>query len=240
MTAPKYLLLGDTHGQLDPVIEAVAMTLDNGVKTLVQLGDWGFCWPSGGKVNALRSLLEANRVTMYFLDGNHDWHPEINRRWFDGQFQDHDVLRFMRRGTSPFPGVVALGGAASIDKRHRRPGHSWWPDELITIDQVASPTLAAREHTTTPCDVLLTHDAPVLPPGLPPFPGASKADYAYCEGNREMIRAAMRCKPRRCFHGHYHMRYESRYEDTIVIGLAADGTKGSMLLVDEHWDPVKP
>lgn len=232
MLQAKYLLLGDTHGQLDAAIRAIAAAKAARVDTIIQLGDWGFLWPKHNAILALHQLLDDAAVRMIFIDGNHDWHGGLATvAW-----HQYPWLRYMPRGTVETFGDVRvgfLGGAASIDRDHRTPGRNWWPTETITDAEV--------DRLTT-CDVLLTHDAPAVPRGLPAWPWpVSLAVTAALDHNREMIqRAIERAQPRRVFHGHYHFAYRDfayPSRDRLIVGLDADGRKGSMLLVDKRFDP---
>jgi hypothetical protein len=120
----------------------------------------------------------------------------------------------------------AIGGAFSIDWRDRKPGRSWWPEEVTTVDDV-------ERLGTAPLDVLVTHEAPA---GVP-FEGyrLPEEDEVRAEEVRRYIRAATEAtQPRMVLHGHWHRRHtyelawptedhgELAWRSTLVEGLAAD------------------
>lgn len=227
MLQAKYLLLGDTHGRLDVVIRAIAAARAARVDTIFQLGDFGFVWPGRDQLAALHQLLDDASMRMIFLDGNHDHHQGLA----ETAWHKYPWLRYMPRGSVETFGTTKvgfLGGAASIDREFRTLGRDWWPTEVITDADVEA---------LTPCDVLLTHDAPELPPKLPawPWPVSTTVEAALWR-NRELVaRAVERGRPRMLVHGHYHFAYRNTFRNTLVVGLDADGRKGSMLLVDKDF-----
>lgn len=230
MMKPTYLLLGDTHGSMHVARTAIGVAVAYDVTTIFQLGDWGYVWPGADRVEALSALLVEAGVTMVFIDGNHDMHhvlPTLTTQMYPN-------LVYVTRGdVLVFGGVRVgfLGGAASIDQDVRTPGKDWWPSEQIT---------SADVHRLTPCDVLLTHDAPAMPFKLPKWPWPVSYDVQrQLNHSRAMVALAVeRTKPSLLVHGHYHFAYKSRWlGSTTVRGLSADGNPGSMLLVDERFEP---
>jgi hypothetical protein len=74
----QYLYLGDTHGDLDFVASAAALAAEHDAE-IVQVGDWGFCWPGADQLIDLSLILQRAGelhakppVTMRFCEGNHD------------------------------------------------------------------------------------------------------------------------------------------------------------------------
>ena len=108
-------------------------------------------------------------------------------------------------------------GCVSIDRHLRVTGESWWPTETITADDV--DTLIGR--ASGGLDVLFTHDAPTLPPGMRPLGDpVLRADCA--ASTAHVARAVEVTAPKLLLHGHYHRRYTSTYGTTRVEGLASD------------------
>lgn len=229
MLQAKYLLLGDTHGRIDVVIRAIAAARAARVDTIFQLGDFGFVWPGHNKLADLHQLLDDAGMRMIVLDGNHDHHQGLA----ETAWHQYPWLRYMPRGTVETFGqtrVGFLGGAASIDRDNRTVGVNWWPTEEITDADVEA---------LAPCDVLLTHDAPEVPPKLPawPFPVSAQIDRALGRSREMVARAVERACPRLLVHGHYHFAYRSTFRDTQIVGLDADGRRGSMMLADRDFRP---
>lgn len=237
---PRYLLLGDTHGSLDDIREAVDVGLAHGVDEIIQLGDCGVLWPGHNRLDWLNDFLDGIGMRFRFIDGNHDWHPEIRHRVRAGELRDDGStpVSYIPRGavwqTPNGTRVGCIGGAPSIDRRMRTQDLSWWAEEFV------DPTLCEEMPA---CDVLLTHDSPVLPTPIEqrgPYPGATEADLRYCALGRECIQMAVQAaKPRRLYHGHYHCYWEGEWEGTKIVGLANNSEKGSIVLVDESFEPIE-
>ena len=107
-----------------------------------------------------------------------------------------------------------------MDRRDRREGMSWWPEEHLTDDDVAHAVGAG------PVDAIVAHDAPdgVEIPGLWPADSvpASEADAA--QRHRQRVGHVVdQTRPAVFFHGHYHVRYTALRGYTKVVGLADDG-----------------
>jgi hypothetical protein len=163
-------------------------------------------------------------VWMRVIDGNHDAHPLVRsaRPALDNGIRPirDRVIDWADRGAVwDWCGITfgALGGAVSIDRNVRTEGHSWWPTETITDDDVDELITQSRGSL----DVLLTHDAPILPPGIRPL--ADIALAADCAAStRQVARAVEITEPKLLIHGHYHQRYSASYRLTNVEGLASD------------------
>ena len=234
MTKPKYMVLGDTHGDLAWTKKMLGVANIRGIKTIFQVGDWGFLWPADPNERQgyewLESELAERGQTMYFIDGNHDWHTELNARtWSKNLF-------YMQRGsTLVFPtddpdddhGIVLgfMGGAPSIDKAHRSEGVDWFPEEEVT----------EADYVRAPVDILFTHDAPALPPDFKGFPLGEELE-ARCARHREHVANVARItQPRLLIHGHYHRHYHSTFEGVAVLGLNCNRSRGAAALFDHKF-----
>lgn len=235
---PAYAIVGDMHGNLSAAIAAMDFAKSYNVKTLFQLGDWGFMWHGHGKdrlvkLNMLASELRARGQHMYFIDGNHDWHPELRSMPLSDW---PNTVTYCKRGsyltlrnTDGKDVVVGfMGGAASIDKKYRIEGVSWWHEEVPTDHDIPPVKL----------DVLMTHDAPELPPGLNGYKFDDDISK-YVKDSRDAIAKAVELtKPSKLFHGHYHMSYRAKYVDTAVYGLHYEYNDGSIMIVDSDFNPA--
>jgi predicted phosphodiesterase len=233
----RILLVGDTHGNerwwnnyISPAAEALA------VDAICQVGDFGYWRGSEDFLQAVGS----SGVPVYFLDGNHEHHWYLNTevaaaRTRNGTGVGEPValtsgLTFLPRGVRvDWDGVcvAACGGAASIDRRWRKTGVDWFPEELITDTDVAAFT------STGTVDVLLTHDAPMSAPvPLAPRNTLSPAwleELPTCDKNRLVLEDVVdAAQPKILIHGHYHVAWTgdvTRPWGTYrAVGLAEDGT----------------
>jgi hypothetical protein len=216
----KYLFLGDAHNDLDFAESAAKLALQHGAE-IIQLGDWGFIWPGDTQIDELSNMLVSLKVTMRFVDGNHDDHPSLQRLQRQGQrsavviapnviYQPRGSVHEDEDGTR----FLFLGGAPSIDQAGRIAGESWWPEETITDTQF-NHAMSAKG----PFHVLVTHDAPALPPGFSPK-GTPSYQHDQELSMTRIDALILRHRPLRHLHGHWHCRYDRLHRSgTLVTGL---------------------
>jgi len=235
--AEKIGFVGDLHGDMEHVLIAARTLHDLGVKVIIVTGDFGFIWP---RINYRRSLdklssrLNALDITLYFVDGNHEWFPELL-----SYAQDQDGLRSIRDNVIHLPRgyrieltsgamFAALGGANSIDRDLRKEGLDWWPEESITETDLA---LLGSELV----DVLVGHDAPLGLRILDQFLDSTKSSWApdmvrYShEGRAQFHKGFAAVRPRIYIGGHYHYFVNER--------ISIDGASGPLsrvLLLDTN------
>lgn len=213
----KVLLAGDTHGDLPHVAYLLRTAAREGCDRIVQVGDFGF-WPHvepfHERVNA---AARSAALTWYWLDGNHENFDVLETTVeMDAPepMQMDDSLWYLPRGSTwewDSCRFMALGGAPSVDKEYRVEGATWWPQELLTQEQVT------RAQSRGPVDVLLTHDAP---DGVCPIVGPSYKGDRLSQHHRRLISAVTEAvTPRLLAHGHYHHRYSGAFGATQVEGL---------------------
>ena len=236
MTRTRYAIIGDTHGDFLWTLKVLDHCRDLKISTVFQVGDWGFMWPNAttkpnDQIAFLADALLARGQEMYFIDGNHDWHPKLRskRSW-------PSSLHYQRRGTSKIfknddgrdVRVAFLGGATSIDKNHRIEGESWWPEEEIKEEEL--PVDAA--------DIILTHDAPEQPHNMAEMELPMGLAYR-CRRSREFVKQAVRnTQARILFHGHYHWSYRGSFGGTEVIGLNCNRKTGGYVIVNHNFEEV--
>jgi predicted phosphodiesterase len=231
-------LAGDWHGD-DRWAQWILTELHaRGVRVVVQLGDFGV-WPvdDDGRpfLDAVQACLSRLDMLLLFLDGNHDDLDQLEawERDGDGVARLREQIWHLPRALRwTWQGVrfAALGGATSLDARHRRPHRSWWPQEALRPHQVDRLTSGGV------LDVLLTHDAPALAavPGLSSSgwdPGALEVARWH---RRQLQDAADATRPRLLVHGHMHVRYQAQLpapyaiagptRETLVAGLDCDSS----------------
>jgi len=233
-SAPRIGFVGDVHGDLGALLAAAQTMRSRGVDTLIVTGDFGFVWPG---VNYKRTLDKISRrmsglgVVLYFVDGNHEWFPELYSYGVDadGQRRLRDNIVHLPRGyrvkLSSGKELAALGGANSIDRDVRVEGVDWWAEESITVGDLA-------RLGTDPAEILVGHDAPLRVPSLDWILAGNELALsdemlAYSlAGRRTFHRGFFELKPELYVGGHYH-RYvnevvtfddsTSRFECRVVI-----------------------
>lgn len=235
----RLLLIGDIHGDLPTLRAAFSRAEEEGCQALIQLGDFGW-WPHtdwGFRfVEQVKKLVAEFGLPLYFIDGNHDNHPDL---WAahesvtaEGFHQISERFFYIPRGLRwqwSGVGFLAVGGGYSIDVALRTPGFSWWPTELLSEEEI----LKAIDPSGVPVDVVLTHEAPEgVNLGISMFP------IPLAERSRKDVRRIVdHVKPTRLYHGHYHVRNDAYYFNPHTglrvesIGLAHEGDPDGNLIV---------
>jgi predicted phosphodiesterase len=214
------LFAGDWHGSYLQGKRAIDHAAGQGIATVVQLGDFGIWDNDKPYLNKLDKLLRSHNMMLFFVDGNHEDFPRLYAKQTFGvgslrPVRDH--IHHLPRGTRvDWDGVsvLAMGGAASIDKNHRRKGYSWWEEEFITPEQ------AAHAIAGGPADMMWCHDSPVTAPNSvvdAPKTGSRQLVFrpemvAYSLSHRERLaEITNQVKPRILLHGHYHAPMSGYY-----------------------------
>lgn len=226
------LFAGDWHGSTTQAANAINHAAQNGVKLIVQLGDFGI-WRDDRKfLDKTNRMLESKNMHLSFVDGNHEDFPRL----YEHPLNDYG-LRPVRKRIWHLPrgtrldwegvSVLALGGAASIDKKHRRKGHSWWPEEFISDDEAELAIAGGR------ADMMWCHDSPHGAPNSivddPYLQNLSRRDFGsdvmdYCEDHRKVLaRVTHAAQPRVLLHGHYHMAMSGYYRHPSGITASVRG-----------------
>lgn len=230
----KLAIAGDWHGNAGWARHAIEYATLKGADAMIQVGDFGF-WTKGGDTEAyLASVSKAVRksgIRFYWFDGNHE---DFSRR---DEFNSWDTLTYLPRGTRwEWWGkkFMAVGGAFSIDRFLRKEGKGWWPQELLTPEEL---DYACREPQGL--DVILSHDCPtgVNIPGIgPDSKPRGGADIwppdmlAGAAAHRKKMRQIWDAHhPEVWVHGHFHVPYGPLYYgSTKFYGLDCDGARGGM------------
>lgn len=245
LTLNRVLLVGDTHGNAHWWQGVVVVVADRlGVDAIVQVGDFGY-WPGSFDGDAYLELVRAAPVPVLFIDGNHENHPAL--RHDSGYPNRHPVslggsLWYLPRGSQvniAGMSVLAVGGARSIDRAHRRAGTSWFWEEAVDADDLAAIS-------GLKADILLAHDAPAGwdIPGLLPDPALPwdwRLERPACEEHRSRLREALDIlQPKIVVHGHYHQAYDLERAESWgplrVAGLSEDGTPGAFATLTADVD----
>jgi len=224
------LLAGDWHGSISQAAKVIDHAAEHDVEVIFHLGDFGIWYNDKPYLNKLENRLRTHGITLYFVDGNHEDFKRLyakpigedgTRRVRDNIFHLPRGLRFEINGIS----YLALGGAASIDRKFRVVDRSYWEEELITDEDVEKSIAGGK------VDVMLCHDSPASAPNTVTdnVMGQMRAQLSFgpenlllCAWNRNQLdRVVQAVKPDYLFHGHYHapMRGVIESTGTQVIGL---------------------
>lgn len=219
----RILMAGDVHADAGWAEQLCHVARELHCSTIAQLGDFGY-WehmqPEGpAYLDFWELLLERSGLRLAWIDGNHENHTLLRAKYKVhpdlGWARIRNGLYYISRGARwKWDGVTFLGvgGAFSIDKQHRKPGRSWWPEEMLTVAE------AERAKAGGHVDVMLTHDCPA---GVDVFASHHSDDWLYfreSEENRELLLDVVEAvRPDRLYHGHFHVRHSA------VLDLPADG-----------------
>lgn len=220
---PDYMVfVGDIHGEFD-IFKRQIKRLGIGKCCMISVGDFGVGFSRPQKEKAifknLNSFLSQRDIELFVIAGNHDA-PE----YFQGQINlSHfkllpDYTSFKIGGSK----VLFIGGAISIDRKHRKEGYSYWEDEAIKL-----PPYPITEKP----DIIVAHDAPLWAgkdaSSLYDEPGNPVKSDAIA-GRKILGDLAFNLKPRLFVHGHYHFSYSFNYYGTTYRGLD----------INEFWSPT--
>lgn len=247
-------LAGDWHGDTRWAIHALERFAALGVRTIHQLGDFGF-WPGRAGTayaGAVSTAAQRLGLTLAVTPGNHEDYSLLaaldaaDRGDALGAvgypYEDIAVLPRGHRWTHDSGGIartfVSLGGAASVDLDNRVPGLSWWPAEAISDRDVAR--VAAGGHA----EVMLCHDSP--DPGTPAVArilagnplGWPLDALRYAASIRSRLTQAVGAvRPDLLVHGHYHVWDHAPVAwpdggETEVVSLDCERTPGNLAVLD--------
>lgn len=154
------LLLGDIHGDIGVLRDAIEKAEQAGATALIQVGDFGM-FNRNGIDAGFRLVCSKANIPVYFIEGNHDdcqkWvqYEEVTRIWDDAN------LFYIPRGTvMELDGkmLAFMGGAGSIDKEMRL-RYGWhWDDKENIAPHEALRLLQNAEGKKI--DALITHCPP--------------------------------------------------------------------------------
>lgn len=227
----RLLIVGDSHGDLNFMTQMIHKAMVNDIKTIIQLGDFGFVWNDIGdlyntnakKLSMLNDAAAMAGVEILFLPGNHeDWDMLEALQGANWMFPDTRVdtnIIYLGKVNEFMMGDVTfatVGGAYSIDRGWRVLNESWWQQEELADDDI--------DYVRTlysPVDVLLTHDAPTWQQ-LNIMPIVESHIH-----RQRMNQVHDHLKPKLWLHGHYHQFVDWTDHDTRVVGLSCNG----------EWEP---
>lgn len=212
------LFLGDSHTSTSFIIQALDLAKTLGISRVFQVGDFGW-WPRATNGQAfIKNVAEYTKkigVPLYWIPGNHeDWNDVQNRYDTSNEkfirYQKSD-LYLIRNGASwdwDSLRFGTLGGAYSIDRGRRAKDWDWFEAEVP--DDSLIPGIGI-------VDVLVTHEAPVVPPAIYAA-GEFRRVLESAESQDTIYRAMLSSKPQLLIHGHWH-----HYERYTIAGTTVQG-----------------
>lgn len=255
----RFLLLGDTHGYTQHIAKAAKAANRFDCEFIVQLGDWGFIWPTWTKtkfdqakgqwvktpqskllpwdyrVKKLTNVLKQFDQKMFFIDGNHEDFPTWEQNGIDIHGEHPQIvserLTYLPRGYSwVWDDVRFLAlGGAVSVDKEARTAEEWFPAETIKDRDIQRAVSVGK------VDVLLTHDTVDMPFKLHEHCsrqfGFSKLNDASQTHRRRLNYVVRHTRPAINYHGHYHVGYSENWEGMLVRGLSLTGRGGN----DAYW-----
>lgn len=226
MEQDKIIYIGDIHGEF-PRLWYLIRNKDIKNAILIQVGDFGvgFNKPNYYKdtFQRLNKVLVERNCILYAIRGNHDdpsWFEETNHP-FDYSniilLKDYEEKEFLGK-THLF-----LGGAVSVDRKHRVEGKSWWNNEGFVLAE----TFPARDY-----DVVVSHTRPSICGHYKGFGNIgywTKNDESLISDlkteAKKMNKIWEKTRPKNWIYGHFHESLDELVE----------GTHFRCLNIDEMW-----
>lgn len=241
----KIMICGDWHCDTRHVRKVIKQAHDMGIKTIMQVGDFGL-WtgePEGfGYLDTMNEECRKWGVKVYFVAGNHDdwndldWMEKHHAKTYAGLTIVRSHIRYtgrVKRWAIDGKVFQAVGGAVSIDKSTRVLNKDWWAQEAIPEKVVYGLEQAGRR-----ADYLLTHDAPSCAPFR-----RLKDDPESTAHRQLMNRIGRVVRPKLWFHGHYHTWMENypfmhQTGYTSCYGLDMNGDYYHYVVLDTETNAV--
>lgn len=240
ITMRRVVFAGDWHGNTPWAVRMVERCAEEGVSTLVHVGDFGL-WRDGrgdeqDYLPVVSAACATAGVNIHIIPGNHedwDWLDLLVEQFGPGDWVPVEPgIQFAPRGfVWEWDGVVygAMPGAVSLDRGSRTRGFSWFPQELATIGDVYRLAENA-ERFGGAVNVLVSHEAPAcVDTRLPPLEHSKLGVDVVWDANqqRELLdRAVNAVKPSLVVHGHQHtFRYQGvtvPFGEGMMLALSLD------------------
>lgn len=229
MAPETILFVGDSHGDAEFIDWAIDRAVRFECDHIVQVGDFGYWEHRANGIDFLDIVnyrLAVAGKTLHWVDGNHENHTLLRRKYGpreDGMVEIRENIIYIPRGTRwEWGGVsfLGIGGAHSIDKDSRSEGESWWPEELVTAEEVQ------RCVSDGPVDVVVAHDVPMFVDLSPHLWRAGVRPWGWAgpsaENRSRLAQVFDGVRPKVWAHGHYHLQYTDSVDNCTFIGLDAN------------------
>lgn len=227
-TEQKVLIIGDIHAEFEAAEKAYSSIKDEiekSVDLLIQVGDFGF-WPHS-IADPWEKELNHKAV---FVDGNHENHEVLHG---EEEFQDFlerkgslidnpDIWKYSRwencmdiwehksRGEIE-NGILYIGGAASVNKKHRTPGEDWFPSEDIRYKEKLRTMGNIDEYGADHIHTVISHECPSE------FNVSERMDKDILknDSNRIFLQEVLQeVEPNEWYFGHYHKKMKGECNET--------------------------
>lgn len=219
----RIFIVGDTHCDSAFIEKIGKKVLEFDCDVIMQLGDFGW-WPKFDK--HFRKACSELGLPIHFIAGNHDHHWDLNRIVADHHAIGKDEFIEVSKNVFYAPtglrwtwgekDFLAVGGAWSIDKDSRTTGIDWFPEEIISDEQVE---LASSQGKV---DVIFSHDTPLRTDLSLEF--SKRGDIFMPIGDTNLNRnqlekIVLATQPSRLYHGHWHMDWVQYVDGLRIEGL---------------------
>lgn len=230
----KILIVGDIHGYFGDLNSLITKKNPD---IIIACGDFGF-WPKnfmGYKERGwLTDFVKPGSTKIYWCDGNHEFHPELERRTKKHgrvPFEVKENVFYCPRGSSivlPSGETVGfLGGADSIDKHVRTIGYDWFPQELINSEDKDVCMKWDK------CDVLITHtNSSFINQQLADRSSFGRGEKIHDVSNHIIADVLFHFKPKYHFFGHWHIPLTGFIEETQTRWCALNQLKATNWWID--------
>jgi len=222
----RILFLGDIHGEIELLKEAIKKAKENKCDRIIQVGDFGlFPYLYSQFIKDLNHI--DNNIDIYWIDGNHENHEVIQSYKYSPlptplsnmeiDYKGGNIFYIPRGYTEILNNqkILYIGGADSIDKNSRTPGMDWWHEEKLTNKDYIK--CIEKENI----DIVISHDCP-----------QNRVITHPNEGSREILTAIVeKLNPKILIHGHHHLNYSCIYMNTgtIFIGLGMNSDNNTFI-----------
>lgn len=145
------LILGDGHGNLEPIVSSPKDSI------IIHVGDVGFSQKASGWLKErhliyLQRILDSKNIDLYLAYGNHD--DQFYWREYKNPFSR---IHFCDTGLHMIEGLsfFFICGAISIDRFRRVEGVSYWKNEGVDFKKVFAEITKVSQ-----VDYVISHTAP--------------------------------------------------------------------------------
>lgn len=230
----RIFILGDTHCHTTFMKDMGEKAVELECDVIMQVGDFGH-WPAGTDPDIrfavssstdkeFKKVCAKIPIPVYFIAGNHeDWDSlERYTENREGAINISENVTYMPTGHSwEWDGVkfLAVGGAYSIDKDLRVEGIDWFPQEMITDEEVELCSAVGK------VDVIFSHDTPARTDMVLEFAKTGKIfqNIGDSNFNREQLeRVVQATQPSRLYHGHWHLDWVQNVDGVRIECLDCD------------------
>lgn len=202
----KIIVVGDIHTHFEDL--KLLLNIQN-PDIILSVGDFGY-WPRQyGCLQNIQNIRLQNHQKLYFCDGNHEDHWELRN------LENNEIAKnifYMKRGSIleiNNKKIMFIGGAESYDRYQRTIGYDWFPEELISqndIYNLPNEKIDTIISHTCPFDLYQDLKIPIIPYRIDPSMHA-------------LSTVLNNYKPKQWFFGHWHQYMQVRKNTTYFYCL---------------------